>query len=132
MPDADRLSDAIEEQVRHGPGAEIHIANLTTFPWDTLVVVGPYSGSAQVAKLLHLPSEGAAQRLMHGIEGRDDVSLLIFYVPRKGWVSMTLPVHACYFGPEVLGRAYLPSNARFRVRIPPEGSWGNVGLSQAP
>lgn len=121
----------IEGQVRHGPGTEISVASLTTFPWDSLVVFDPYTHSTQFAKLLHLPSEKEAQGLMRGIEGRDDVILLVFHLPEKGWVSMTHPRQAGDFGPETLGRVSLPTEARFRVRIPPDGSWGNIGLSDA-
>lgn len=52
---------------------------------------------------LLIDPEGGEQRVcaagyaltLLGIEGRDDVSVLIFHVPEKGWVSMSLPLHAC-------------------------------------
>ncbi len=130
VPRAGRLSEAIEQKVREGPGTEIQMASLTTFQWDTLYFFGPYTNASHLTSALHLTSERQARQLLRGMDGRDDVTLLVFRIPGDKWISMTHSRAAGDFGPELHGRAYAPSQTRFRVRIPPAELGGDIGPSE--
>lgn len=127
MSETAQLNAALDREVRRGAGAEFSIASLTPFPWDTLYIFGPYTSTKQIAEALQLGAEEQVAKLARGIDGRDDVTLLVFFTPQQGWVSMAHPRSAGDFGPELLGHAYRPEDAQFQVRAPSARSWGNIG-----
>lgn len=112
--------------ISQGVGAEIRLADLTPFAWKRVLILAPYSRGAMISDSLHV-NRLTARRLADGIEVREDINLLVFELPNGRLESMEVGRGVADFGPELTRRVYLPQQAVFRVRTPPEKSHGNVG-----
>ena len=122
-----RLQAAIAEQVRQGPGSRVVLAELVESSWQRVYIFGPYTPLKTLRDSLGLADDATARQQGKGIDSRDDVTLLVFWFPDGRLESVALPRAQGDFGPELVGRSYERSEARFRVRPSPAGSWGTIG-----
>ncbi len=121
--EAATLEAHLPAALARGPGTVVDLASVVDRPWREVAVFGPYTGAAAVARCVSA-SEGYL--LSRGIEGRDDVTLLVFSYADGSHASVALPRRTADFGPESVGAVYARPLARFRVRRPGPGTWGDV------
>jgi hypothetical protein len=122
----DPASVSIGDIVNKGPGSRVVLAEHLTVPWDKACIFGPYTDSAEIRRTMELDvADGDAR----GIHTRDDTNLLIFIHDGRIVRSVAHPRARGDFAPEVVGKCYSKDQAVFLVRIPPAGSWGNIGPS---
>ena len=127
LRDAEKVSVAIADRVREGPGTEVLLADLAPFGWRRVYIFGPYTPLKTLRDSLDLRDLDEAQALGRGIEARDDITLLVFRFEHVGPESLAHPRAQGDFGPELVGQSYAPDEARFVVRVPLPGSWGAIG-----
>jgi hypothetical protein len=127
LRDPSAVRAAVTAAVQQGPGTELRLATVTPFAWRRVYIFAPYTPLNLLRDSLRLRTLGDAERLGRGIDGRDDMTLLVFTFAQGTQASMELPRFPVDFGPELVGRSYGPEDAVFRVRQPPAGSWGTLG-----
>ena len=93
--------------------AEIRLEHMASFPWSSLVVLGPYTSRAAADEALGFHWSGYEGS---GIEGSDSFSLLLFLKGER--VVHAESVRRCSpdFAPETLGRKLSPKDAVFILR----------------
>jgi hypothetical protein len=118
------VNSTIAASVEKGPGTRLILAEQTPYAWDKLCIFGPYTPDEKVDSVTGV--QGAAGQA-HGIRANDGINVLMFISQGGLAASVAHPRDQGDFGPEVVGKCYSKQQARFLVRIPPSGSWGNIG-----
>jgi WD40 repeat protein len=119
-----RINRSIAASVAAGPGTHVMLAEYTTFAWDKVCILGPYTEDARVDSLTGI--QGAA-RQAHDIRSSDSVNVLMFIREARVAASVAHPRDQGDFGPDVVGKCYSKEQAYFSVRVKPADSWGNIG-----
>ena len=118
------VSRSIATAVEKGPGTRLVLAEHTEFGWDKVCILGPYTPDDKVDSLTGI--QGAAARA-HDIRESDGINALMFISEGRIAASVAHPRNRGDFGPDVVGKCYSKEQAHFAVRVPPAGSWGNIG-----
>jgi hypothetical protein len=71
-----RAGQALARAARAAPGTVVDLDTLAPFPWDSVWVFGPYTGTGGYRGRVASPAERAAART--GIGDRDDANVLVF------------------------------------------------------
>jgi len=122
----DPVSKSIGATVDRGPGTRLALVDHTTFAWERVCVIAPYTTDAQIEAATGIVD---ARRQAQNIHERDDINLLLFLDDDHVVSSIAHPRNRGDFGPEVVGKCVSKQQAVFIVRTPPAGSWGNIGPS---
>lgn len=93
---------------------------------DKACVIGPYTPEKVIQATAGVE---ISSRHTHDIHYRDDITLLLFI--RNGRVARSVahPLKYGDFGPALQGKCFAPTDAVFRVRQRPVGSWSSIGPS---
>jgi hypothetical protein len=118
------VNKSIAASVAKGPGTRLVIAEHTTFAWDKVCILGPYTPDDSVDSLTGI--QGAAGQA-HGIRETDAIDVLMFISEGRVAESVAHSRREGDFGSEVVGKCYSREQARFLVRVPPAGNSGNIG-----
>jgi hypothetical protein len=76
----DRVSSALSEQIRRGPGTMVDFAQAAPFAWDRVYVFGPYTSHEHIHKSLGFHWGGIERTT---IELNDGVNLVVFVRGRR-------------------------------------------------
>ena len=105
------IKDELRRALALGPGARASLDSLGPDNWRTMYLFGPYA-TTDVIRSCATPTGGFET---HGIEGRDDLSVLWFRSETGRISSMTLGQDVA-FTKEALNREYTRGSASFQVR----------------
>jgi hypothetical protein len=109
------VRDRLARGVAQGPGTLIHLDEITPFGYKTVHLFGPYTKVARIQSWLAIDADEAEQ-LARGIEGRDDIHLLIFSFEHVSYESMEVPRRQVDFGPELAACPFISEEAVFVVK----------------
>jgi hypothetical protein len=109
--------------VAQGPGTLIRLDEITPFEYKTAHIFGPYTTIATIQSRLVIDAD-EAERLSRGIEGRDDIHLLVFSFEHVSSKSMEIPRSQAGFGLELAECSFIAQEAVFVVK-----KGGTLGLA---
>ena len=89
-----------------------------------MCIFGPYTPDDKVDSLTGI--HGVAAQA-HDIRESDGINVLMFISEGRVAASVAHPRNEGDFGPDVVSKCYSREQAHFSVRVPPAGSWGNIG-----
>ena len=118
------VNRSLAAAVAKGPGTRLVLTEHTTFGWDKVCIVGPYTPDDKIDFLTGI--QGAAAQA-HDIRESDGINVLMFISDGRVAASVAHPRNQGDFGPDVVSKCYTRAQAHFSVRVPPAGSWGNIG-----
>jgi hypothetical protein len=122
-PPAEELHVELRRAVGRGTSTAVSLADIAPGSWRRVYIFGPYTPVSTIRDCLGV---SWARPLARGIQERDDVNLLIFEYAGHVHRSVAVSRSAADFGPEAVGRGYSADEARFVVRDPSPGTWGNL------
>ena len=123
QPTAGALEREFAKATALGPGARISLAAMADSKWQRVFIFGPYTTAGMAARCLGHP---VGNGMLHGLEHRDDVSVLVFQARDGRTHSVAVSRAAADFAADATGRSYALTAATFVTRQPPAGSWGNL------
>jgi hypothetical protein len=119
FPSADRLHGVLLAAVEAGPGTIVSLDSVIAGDWTALYVFSPYTSASRIGECV------GARVSTHGIEARDDITLLVLRPAKGSARSIAIP-RTADFAPEAANRAYPRGSASFVVREPHAPSWGHL------
>ena len=118
------ISNSIDRTVARGVGTPLVIAEHAPFAWDRVCIFGPYTSDETIDSVTGI--KGASGHSFDvGIS--EAVNVLVFVDKSRVVESIAYTRRGGDFGPELVRKCYQRKDASFVIRIPPKGSWGNIG-----
>ena len=117
------VRNRLARAVAQGPGTLVRLAEITPFGYKTAHLFGPYTSIATIQSRLEIDADEAEQ-LARGIEGRDDIHLLVFSFEHASYESMEIPRNQAGFGLELAECSFVSQEAVFVVK-----KGGTLGLA---
>lgn len=101
----------IVRALNEGAGQTIDMNNMAAFTWDELVVLGPYTSSAQQSDVAQLPFY---VRWLLRLSSREDICVLAFKLGHDYRMHVVMPRDKGDFLPSVRPSAYVNDTAFFK------------------
>jgi hypothetical protein len=116
-------NELISAKVQYQNGAlpYIDISTLTKFQWDRLYIFGPYAQCNLINKKLDIVFWPECK--FTGIEGYDDISILIFTKQRHVIQYLVVNRSQIDFSTVTSNTGYSPSNSLFKIDIYGNCTW---------